>query len=217
MIWVWLSAWVREFTPLQNVQMQLWCPPSILFGECRLHFPQRYSSWGMEFTTHLQLVSRLWMSGAVLHTLISWHAHMWFYLYFKHVPVLNVRMTAMVNWKGYERKCSWSDLSICEWTLFLNWSFSFIEFLISLYLVYLSVSVWECTRHVEKIHWTLQKVISVTETEMCCICILPAEDEGTFWRVWGKWWNVGKMGLQAGIWTGTIWTQTSSLVSKNPD
>jgi len=45
---------------------------------------------------------------------------------------------------------------------------------------------------VEKICWTLQNVIAVTGIEMCCMCILPAKDEGTSWRVWG---NVRKTDL----------------------
>jgi len=57
------------------------------------------------------------------------------------VAVLNVGMTATVNWKGCERKYSGSEFTICEWTLFLNSSFSFIEFLISLNLLYLEVCV----------------------------------------------------------------------------
>jgi len=57
------------------------------------------------------------------------------------VAMSNVGMTATVNWKGCERKYSWSEFTICEWILFLNSSFSFIEFLIRLNLLYLEVCV----------------------------------------------------------------------------
>ena len=178
MIWVWSPAWVREFTPLQTVQTQLWCLPSLLFRGCGLHFPWWYSSWGMEFTTHHHLVSRLWMSGTVLHALISWYACTWFYLYFKHVFSCRCNVECWDD-SNSELERMWKEIFLVwvhhlwvdfvfEFKLFIYWIFNKAEFIVSRGLCWCLRVYWT----VDKICWTLQKVIAVTEIEMRCMCIL---------------------------------------------
>ena len=60
----------------------------------------------------------------------------------------------------------WADF-LFKFKLFIYWIFNKPEFIVSRGLC----SVWECTGHVENICCALQKVITVTETEMCCTCI----------------------------------------------